>query len=287
MKIGGKARGRFAYLTLLAALILIGVASARDMFAQDMSGMDMHGDRPANSPNGMSGESMAMDAHMSMTTLRTQSQADVDRANYVLESCRRALMPYRNYHVALMQGFRIFLPQIPQPVYHFTDYAASSEEYRGHFDLAHPGSALYVKEGDDYVLVGAMYSAPPEYSQDQLNDLIPLSVAKWHQHVKICLPEGITLNDLLMGEVGAGHMGMPGMLPVANNPSAESINRKVGFMADGRFGFEGKIADAATCQAAGGHFIPLAFGWMVHVYPFNGDDLKVAFGMSVPKPLAN
>ena len=23
---------------------------------------------------------------------------------------------------------------------------------------------------------------------------------------------------------------------------------------------------------------------MVHVYPFNGDDLKVAFGMSVPKP---
>ena len=30
-----------------------------------------------------------------------------------------------------------------------------------------------------------------------------------------------------------------------------------------------------------------AFGWMVHVYPFNGDDLKVAFGMAVPKPLAN
>jgi hypothetical protein len=26
---------------------------------------------------------------------------------------------------------------------------------------------------------------------------------------------------------------------------------------------------------------------MVHVYPFNGDDLKVAFGMSVPKPPAN
>ncbi len=30
-----------------------------------------------------------------------------------------------------------------------------------------------------------------------------------------------------------------------------------------------------------------AFGWMVHVYPFNGDDLKVAFGMTVPKPPAN
>jgi len=26
---------------------------------------------------------------------------------------------------------------------------------------------------------------------------------------------------------------------------------------------------------------------MVHVYPFNGDDLKVAYGMSVPPPPAN
>jgi len=26
---------------------------------------------------------------------------------------------------------------------------------------------------------------------------------------------------------------------------------------------------------------------MIHVYPFNGDDLKVAFGTSIPKPAAN
>jgi hypothetical protein len=58
-------------------------------------------------------------------------------------------------------------------------------------------------------------------------------------------------------------------------------------MADGRFGFTGKIADPTECEAAGGHFLKQAFGWMVHVYPFNGDDLKVAYGMSVPQPPAN
>jgi hypothetical protein len=68
-------------------------------------------------------------------------------------------------------------------------------------------------------------------------------------------------------------------------PRRKSIS--LGFLAEGRFGFRGKIADAAACESAGGHFIPQAFGWMVHVYPFNGDDLKAAFGTSVPMPPAN
>ena len=80
---------------------------------------------------------------------------------------------------------------------------------------------------------------------------------------------------------------MPGMLPVSSSAAAPAINQQFGFLADGRFGFTGKIADASTCEAAGGHMLKQAFGWMVHVYPFNGDDLKVAFGMSVPKPPTN
>jgi len=273
----------FAWLGLLGTAAILALTGA--VWAHDMSAMDMHGDV---SPNGMSGAEMKMDAHMKMTAPRTATQADLDRADYVAETCRRALVPYHNYRVALAHGFRIFLPQIPQPVYHFTDFRASGEEYRGNFDLNHPGSVLYVKgDSGEYELVGAMYSAPPDYTEDQLNDLIPLSVSRWHQHVNICLPQGISLDDLLMDEVGAGRPGMPGMLPVANNPSAESINRKAGFLADGRFGFEGKIADRVACESAGGHFVPLAFGWMVHVYPLNGDDRRVAFGMAVPKPPAN
>jgi hypothetical protein len=37
----------------------------------------------------------------------------------------------------------------------------------------------------------------------------------------------------------------------------------------------------------GGHLLKQAFGWMVHAYPFNGEDLKVANCMNVPKPPAN
>ena len=188
----------------------------------------------------------------------------------------------------MSEGYQIFLPTVPQDVYHFTDYAAAQQEYMGHFDPAHPGSLLYVKNASgDYVLVGAMYSAPADYTYDQLDAIIPLSVAHWHAHTNICLPNGITLDDILRGDVGASHLDMPGMIPVSSSAYAPAINQRLGFLADGRFGFTGKIADAAECEAAGGHLLKQAFGWMVHVYPFNGDDLKVAFGMSVPKPPAN
>jgi hypothetical protein len=73
------------------------------------------------------------------------------------------------------------------------------------------------------------------------------------------------------------------MIPASQNPRAEAINRQFGVFADGRFGFVGKIADEAQCNAAGGNFIKQAFGWMIHVYPFAGDDLKVAFSTDVPK----
>ncbi len=247
---------------------------------EEMDGHDM-------APNAMGGQ-MGMGAHMVMTSSRPQTPNDIERARDLINTLRRVLARYHDSRVALSEGYRIFLPTVPQEVYHFTDYGAASQEYSGHFDPARPGSLLYVKNsGGDYVLVGAMYSAPADYAPDQLDALIPLSVAHWHAHTNICLPNGITLDDVFRGDIGATHLDMPGMMPVASSPSAPGINRRLGFLADGRFGFTGKIADAAECEAAGGHFLKQAFGWMVHVYPFNGDDLKVAFGMSVPKPPAN
>jgi hypothetical protein len=282
-EIPGKMK-RFALVTpaivLVAATTFSGPAPAR---AHDMAAM---GDMDA-APNGMSGH-MEMSAHMVMTPSRPQSPQHVKRARDVLATLRRALARYRDSRVALSEGYQIFLPTIPQEVYHFTFYPAAAQEYAGHFNPARPGSLLYGKNSrGEYVLVGAMYSAPPEYTLDQLDEMIPLSVAHWHAHVNICLPNGITLNDLLRGDVGTSQVDMPGMIPVASNPAAAQINQRLGFLADGRFGFHGKIADAAACESAGGHFIPQAFGWMVHVYPFNGADLKVAFGTSVPPPPAN
>lgn len=264
-------------LLIAAALVAGGAISAR---AHDMSAMDMDHEM---APNAM-GDHMKMDAHMTMTGLRPANARDDERARDLLETLRRVLRPYRNYHVALAQGMQIFLPGVPQDVYHFVDYRASGEEYRGHFDPAHPGSLLYVKDGGEYLLVGAMYSAPPEASPDDLDAMIPLSVARWHAHTNICLPNGITLDDMLRNQIGAERSDLPGMLPVAANPHALEMNHRLGFLADGRFGFEGRIADRAQCEAAGGHLLAQAFGWMVHVYPFAGDALKVAFGTIVPKP---
>jgi hypothetical protein len=274
-------RHRLGFLIVTLALSINAPAFAHDMAEmEEMDGHDM-------APNAMGGQ-MGMGAHMVMTSSRPQKPNDIERAHDVIDTLRRALVKYHDSRVALSEGYRIFLPTVAQEVYHFTDYGAASREYSGHFDLAHPGSILYVKNSSgDYVLVGAMYSAPADYTPDQLDALIPLSVAHWHAHTNICLPNGITLDDLLRGDIGTTHLDMPGTMPTGSPSSAPAINRRLGFLADGRFGFTGKIADAAECEAAGGHFLKQAFGWMVHVYPFNGDDLKVAFGTSVPKPPAN
>jgi hypothetical protein len=271
---------KLALLTVALALSFNAPAFAHDMAAMG----DMDGD---NAPNAMGGQ-MGMGAHMVMTASRPQTPQDIERAHVVMDTLRRALVRFHDSRVALSEGYQIFLPTVPQEVYHFTDYSAAQQEYMGHSDLTRPGSILYVKNSSgEYVLVGAMYSAPADYTPDQLDAIIPLCVAHWHAHTNICLPNGITLNDVLRGDVGASHLDMPGMLPVSSSAAAPAINQRLGFLADGRFGFTGKIADAAECEAAGGHLLKQAFGWMVHVYPFNGDDLKVAFGMSVPKPPAN
>jgi hypothetical protein len=264
-------------------LVLLTLALALSINAPAMVAMgDMDGDEPP--PNSM-GIKMCAGSHMVVTPLRAQTPQDIERAHDVIDTLRRALGRYRDPRVALSEGYRIFLPTVPQQVYHFTDYSAAQQEYMGHSDPARPGSILYVKNSNgDYVLIGAMYSAPPDSTFDQLDAIVPLSIAHWHTHTNICLPNGITLGDVLRGDVGASQTDLPGMLPVSSTPAAPAINQKLGFLADGRFGFTGRIADASECEAAGGHFLKQAFGWMVHVYPFNGDDLKVAYGMSVPKP---
>lgn len=274
--------------TIVAITSAVMISIVAPAFAHDMSAMtDMDGHNMSAAPNAM-GAHMGMDAHMVMTPTRPATPADIERAHEILSTLRKVLADYRDSQTALDQGYQIFLPTVPQDVYHFTDYLAAQQEYGGHFNPANPGSLLYAKNArGEYVLVGAMYSAPPDSTPQQLDALIPLSVARWHAHTNICLPKGITLNDLLRGDIGEARMDMPGMMPVGASPEASNLNRRLGFLADGRFGFTGKIATAPDCEAAGGHFIPQAFGWMTHVYPFNGDDLKVAFGTSVPKLPAN
>jgi len=79
-----------------------------------------------------------------------------------------------------------------------------------------------------------MYTAPADATEIDLDARVPLSVARWHAHINICLPR---------------------------RGDAANADWK-------KFGPDGSIATAEACTAAGGRFFPQLFGWMVHVYPF-------------------
>jgi hypothetical protein len=81
-----------------------------------------------------------------------------------------------------------------------------------------------------------MYTAPVGFTEDQLNDRVPLSVAEWHQHVNMCKP-----------------------------PKGREIEM---LRKNAEFGLAGSISSPEACAAAGGTFLPHVFGWMVHVYPW-------------------
>src|SRR2546426_334566 len=100
------------------------------------------------------------------------------------------------------------------------------------------------------VLTPARPRRPPDRtSLDALDQRIPLSVARWHEHVNWCLP------------------------PVGRRERWRETR-------DGRpvFGPKSSIATADACAAVAGRFVPRLFGWMVHVMAFEGDDQKVIWG---------
>jgi hypothetical protein len=128
-------------------------------------------------------------AHMHMTEMRRQTPADVERANQIVTQLRAGIEKYRDYHVALNEGYKIFLLNLPQPEYHFTKYGNGfMEAFR--FDPSQPTSLLYRKTADGYELVGAMYTMPKSATEEQLNERVPLSVAMWHLHQFVHAAEG-------------------------------------------------------------------------------------------------
>jgi len=46
----------------------------------------------------------------------------MQRAEEIVKELRVGIAKYKNYHVALNEGYKIFLPNLPQPEYHFTNY---------------------------------------------------------------------------------------------------------------------------------------------------------------------
>lgn len=226
---------------------------------------------------------LTMNSHIRMTKLRATTPKDVERAHYIIATMRKSLSQYKDYRVAMAHGYKPYMPTVPQDVYHFSNRQITSAEYLGGFDLKHPGSLLYEKTDlGGWKLVGAMYDAPASDTPAQLNQLIPLGIARWHQHINICLPNGINRQDVLDGDIGR-HM-RPDISSPIDSPyrNTAMLRMRLGYFADPRFGFAGTIHTRGACEAVGGNFHPLIFGWMVHVYPFDTENLRVAFSMTPP-----
>ena len=181
--------------------------------------------------------------HMKMTPLRLATPGDTDRAQLVVAAARKVAGQYQDYRKALADGYVIFLPNVPQRMYHFTNYSYAMEAIFD-FNPEHPTSLLYEKQGvDRYKIIGVMYTAPKHASLSELDSRVPLSIAQWHAHINLCLPP--------RGE--NQQMSRPGS----------------------KFGLAGSITSRDKCEAAGGRFVPQIFGWMVHVYPFETNEQDI------------
>jgi hypothetical protein len=76
-------------------------------------------------------------------------------------------------------------------------------------------------------------------TEEEINDRVPLSIARWHQHINFC--------------------------------KAPEDQKAAYFGSAAKFGLLGSITTQEACAAAGGQFFPHLFGWMVHVYPYETD----------------
>lgn len=182
---------------------------------------------------------MNMGPHMKMTAYRKPTTAEVQRAEAIVHMVTTCMAKYKDYRLALHDGYQIFTPDVPQDVYHFAN-VRNFGNAQTIFDPTHPTALLYKPIGKSYQLVGVMFSAPADLTEDQLNQLFPLGAAPWHLHVNICLPGG-----------DSGRTLFP-----ANSP----------------FGLDGWITTKAVCTKVGGTFVPQMFGWMVHIDAFGTEN---------------
>jgi len=217
----------------MAGMEMSGHDASKEQDLHDMPGMV--GDGSASAMHVMESHHMDMGSHMKMTSVRAVQPGDQEKADQIMTAARSVADKYKDYNVALADGFKIFLPNLPQKQYHFTNYWNAFAAAR-HFDPSRPTSLLYEKHGDDYKLIGIMYTARKNASEDDLNSRIPLSIAQWHAHVNLCMP------------------------PADKRREALPPNAK--------YGLAGSIATKEECDAVGGKFHAQVFGWMVHVYPF-------------------
>jgi hypothetical protein len=188
-----------------------------------MPGMDMH---DTDDMSSMGPSMAAMAGHMYMTPRRPTRPGDEAKAKATMER-------YKDYRKALLDGYVIANPQLKQPQYHFMN-KTNTREADLHFDPSKPTSLLYRRTPtQQYKLEGVMYTANPDATEDELNQRIPLSIARWHRHINVCEAPEDRVRDYQ-----------------AAHP---------------KFGMFGSINTQEACTAERGVFRPYMFTWMIHI----------------------
>ncbi len=206
-------------------------------------------DDMGNSVNSMSvmGQSMgAMTNHMCITPMRPMQPGDEEKVKDLIVQIRAAIDKYKDYKKALADGYVIANPKVEQPQYHFTNdaYVRLADTQ---FDPTKPSSLLYWHTATQrFRLEGVMYTDSTSATLDELNERIPLSIARWHEHTNFCAAPANKVSEY-HGE----------------NP---------------KFGMFGSIHTAEACKAEGGTFLPVIFSWMIHVFPYEAN-MKDVFSM--------
>lgn len=248
--------GKIPSRTIGALIALAFIAIARPALAQhseharadSMPKMPMPPGTDAAMAEPMS--DMKMRPHMRMTAMRVATTADSARARAVADTLRRAIAKYKDVRVAEADGYKLFAPRVKkQRVHHYTrKLAAVKAQFT--FDPTTPTSLLYTRDdAGKLTLVGAMYTAPLRSSEDDLDARVPLSIARWHEHVNVCLPK--------RGD---------------DERWTEKRNGRL------LFGPGGAISTREDCDANGGRFREHLFNWMVHANVYAGDDLEAVWG---------
>jgi hypothetical protein len=177
-----------------------------------------------------------MGPHMQISVRDERAVGDDAQAEAVLAGARAAMARYSDVKAAERDGYKVFTStgRVGEEI-HFTNVWRASGE-KGGIAPDRPGSLLYRRTAAGLKIVGVMYTAKADALPGELNRRVPLSIGIWHRHVHFCgWPDDAQRSDF------------EGPAP--------------------RFGYFGSIADEATCKAARGYWIPVAFGWMTHIYP--------------------
>jgi hypothetical protein len=234
---------------IIGALLLTAPLAAlrqQDHQKGSMPGMDMGGMRNMGDV-GPSMSSMAGNGHMYMTPLRPKQDGDEEKTKAVVANVKAAIERYKDYRKALADGYVIANPKVKQPQYHFIN-DANTREADLHFDPSKPTALLYRRTPiQEYKLEGVMYTARPDATEDELNERIPLSIARWHRHINVCWAPEDRVKDYQT--------------------------------AHPKFGMFGSINTQEACTAERGDFHPYMFTWMIHIFPYE-PDFKEVFSMN-------